>query len=144
MAEKLTGKGKTLDDKKAADKNHNAFKIDRKEAKDFFDRLDSRRNDFESQRGEYMADQKALYEDASEKLGIPRKIVRKVYGEHVRAMRDQAAEAEMEPSEKDAADKLRLALGQFKDMPLAIAAIEKAERAEAAHQMEMAAPAGNA
>lgn len=140
MAEKLTGK--ELKDVGTAAKNHNAFKVDRKEAKAVFDRLDRLRSDFESARGEYMADCKSVYESGADTLGIPRKILRKVYGEHVYEQKKQAAEKDLEASEVDAADKLRLALGSYASSPLGKAAVEKAERAEAA--AAMGAPAGSA
>ena len=147
MAERLKGKGGSRSKKKAngaetgTAATHNNFKVDRKEAKAYFDRLDRVHAEMEEENGRFRADIKDIYAEAGDKLGIRKTIVSEIYREHRYEMKKQARENARDGLDADQADKLRLALGSYAGSPLGKAAIERAERVEAAK--EIAAAAGD-
>jgi hypothetical protein len=113
----------------------NNFKVDRKEAKVFFDRLDSIHDEKESANSGFLADIKELYGEASDALGITKKAIRHVYGQHRQTLKRLAKEREMEADDIDQVDKLRLAIGSYVNTPLGKAAVEAAEIAQAEKEL---------
>lgn len=109
---------------------HNS-RIDRQKAKEFFDKLDAKHRQKEEDNAGHMADIGALYEKAANALGLPQKIVKKVYKRHRAEMKAQAEYAELETEEKDQFDNLVLAHEFFKSSPLGRAAAERAELRDA-------------
>jgi len=113
---------------------HN-YRVDRKIAQEHFAKLDRIFADKEESNAGYMADIGNAYEKAASALGIPEKIVKKVFKRHRAEMAAAADYANLETDEKDVFDSLMLAHEFFKNSPLGKAAVERKERQEAAEDM---------
>lgn len=72
----------------------------------------------EKMAGETMSDVKNLLEKAANDTGLPRSVLRKALHEDRRQRKDDAAEKEMEPLERQQLNQCRQALGLFADSPL--------------------------
>ena len=108
---------------------HNS-RIDKKLAKEFFDKLDVKHRQKEEDNAGHMSDIGTLYEKAANALGLPEKILKRVYKQHRAELKAQAEYAELETDEKDQFDALKLAHEFFKSSPLGKAAAERAELRE--------------
>lgn len=117
-----------------ADTGHN-MKVNRKEAKALFDRLDAVHAEKASKNGEFMAQIKDLYEEGKNTLGLKGKIIRMIYAEHRFEMKKLEFEKAAEAIEIDQADKLRLALGSYASSPLGAAAVYRREISDAEAEM---------
>src|ERR1700738_5276115 len=105
--EAATGNGTDGDDEQKS----NNFKVDRKEAKSYFDKLDHAHDEKETANAEALLDIKALYASAAISLGITKRAIRHVYAQHRQTLKRLAKEKDMETDDVDQIDKLRLALG---------------------------------
>ncbi len=131
---KKATKPRTKKDKAVPGIGHN-YRVDRRVAKEFFDKLDKLHGQKDESNAGYMADINVQYEKASNALGIPEKLVKKVYKQHRIALRAQEEYAELEAEEKDMYDSLMLAHEFFKSSPLGKAAVERKERDDIAAEM---------
>lgn len=139
MAKQLKGSGKSsrskkkangqADDPKPVDGEHaesgDNLVLKPKEVNALYKRFSNLANTFESARGEFMSDCKALYEEASDDLGIPRSIIRGEFGRRRAEEKRIAKEKEMEPTNREQLGLLREALGVLEDTPLGRAAVER-------------------
>jgi len=124
---KKTAKPRTKKEKATPGIGHN-YRVDRRVAKEFFDKLDKLHAQKAESNAGYMADINVQYEKASNALGIPEKLVKKVFKQHRAALSAQAEYAELESDERDQYDALMLAHEFFKSSPLGKAAIDRKER----------------
>lgn len=83
----------------------------KKEMEGFFNRLDRLFEAKASKNAEFMTDIKAVYEEASSKLGVSRKVFRLYFGKYQSENRFADTLAELEPKETDDVDRL-MAAGQ--------------------------------
>jgi len=105
----------------SADKAHN-LTADRKALEKFFAKLDKLHDDNESRTGEFAADCKEVFEEASDKLSITRKVLRHEYSRRRSHFKRLKREAEFEDSERENLERVRAALGDLADTPLGRAA----------------------
>ena len=80
-------------------------------AEPIFDKLDRINDQRESKIGEFMSDIKSVLDEGANDIGVPRAILREVYNEHRRKVKQAAKAKELEPSERDAMEALRDAMG---------------------------------
>ena len=137
MAEKVTArkrkkKGDDADSEPGV--GHN-FKVDRKLTKTAVDAISELFDKKDTANGAWMSKIKDAYEKFANDLGCDKSNLRELVAEHRREMKRQAKEREMEEWKRDELDKLKLALASYVSTPLGKAAVEKAERDEAASEL---------
>lgn len=113
---------------------------DETKARDYFAKVEGHLDELATERGEFMQRCKVIrghidevLTEARDDLGIPKKAFKGVIREHelkrkLEAVRDDLAE---DADIQDAFDLLKVALGDFADLPLGAAAIERAGGAPA-------------
>ena len=109
MAEKATGKGKQAPKDDSPGIGHNLTEI-KKKAGPAVTAIIKKIEEMESDRGNYMSEVKELYNDHAEKIGCPKKLLRKLVKQVRDAQREEAELAEMEPDERDQLETLQAAL----------------------------------
>ncbi len=102
----------------AADSNgigHNSTGavIPKRQMKEFFDRLDRISDAKETDNAKHMADIKAVYDEAKDKLGVKSKLVRMYYQKHRAELKFDAAMEAFDANERDDADRLMAAGASF-------------------------------
>ncbi|MBI1213589.1 MAG: hypothetical protein GC190_19195 [Alphaproteobacteria bacterium] len=113
MATKLKGGGapkkKAAKPKDAPSVGHNLTEI-KKKIVPFFTRVDKVHMDMETRAGEFRSDIKALYEEAANQTGVPRKLIAKLYRRHRKLKNWAAEDAELEASELEAQEMIEAGL----------------------------------
>lgn len=111
MAEKLTGEGKSKVKKGDAPSiGHNLSSL-KTNGGAFIKRLERLHDEKESKNAEFLADIGNVYQDMSDKLGVPRKICRDFFSMNRADQKRAAKRAEMVESEVDTLEMLEAAFG---------------------------------
>ena len=109
MAEKATGKGKRAPKEDSPGIGHNLTEI-KKKAGPAVTAIIKKIEEMESDRGNYMSEIKEAYADHAEKIGCPKKLLRKLVKQVRDAQREEAELKEMEPDEREQLETLQAAL----------------------------------
>lgn len=107
MAKALNDPGRT----------HNLM-ADRQALDKYFAALDKLHDENESRNGEFANDCKEVFEEAADKLGVTRKVLRHEYRRRRTDNKRLKREANFEDSEKESLERVRAALGDLADTPL--------------------------
>jgi len=107
---------------------------DETKARNYFGRVETLLDELATERGEFMKRCKVLRDhideivtEARDDLGVPKKAFRAVVREHELKRKLDAVRDDLDDSEiQDAFDLLKIALGDFGELPLGAAALQRA------------------
>lgn len=97
------------------------------EAQEFFDRIHEITDRMEEDNGTARSDIKGVYDEASDKLGVKKAVLKHLFRKERRARKDDAKEMKMDAREKEGLEKLAQAYGD--DSPMGQWAAAAAKRA---------------